>query len=319
MPNKRIFLLLLAALLAGAGAYYASGSHDAAPSTPTEEEGHGHDEEGHAEETVIQEGVAQELGITVEVAGPARIEETVSVTGRVDFNRNTTAQVKARFEGVIRSVLKEPGETVQAGATLATVESNDSLQVYPVTSPVTGTIVSRTAAIGELAGDAPLFVVADLDTLWAELFVFSRDGEKLQAGQKVRIQCLDDPASSESTIALILPAAEASSQTVVARAIIDNAGRHWRAGMNIRADVVLSEREAALAVRSDALQRMDGKTVVFVQVPDGAYAARPVKTGASDGVWTEVLGGLTAGERYVAKNSFVVRADIEKASAEHEH
>jgi cobalt-zinc-cadmium efflux system membrane fusion protein len=301
--------------------------HDHAEAKPAadaqgegDEHGHGgHGEEGgHAEESKISDNAVKNLNIEVLEAGSAMVQETVSVSGRVTLNQNTTAQVKARFPGVIRSVVKEPGEVVKAGDTLATVESNDSLQVYAVKSPVAGTIINRNANVGELAADTPLFVVADLSKLWAELFIFSKDGEKLKAGQKVRIQCLDDPVNTESTIALVLPTAEASSQTVVARAVIENTDNHWRSGMNIRANVVLSEKEAPLAVKTEAIQRMEGNTVVFVQEEGGTYKAQPVETGMSDSQWTEIKSGLSAGQRYVAKNSFVVKADIGKAGAEHE-
>lgn len=286
-----------------------------------DEHGHGHggEEGGHAEESKISDNAVKHLNIEILQAGSAMVQETISVSGRVTLNQNTTAQVKARFPGVIRSVLKEPGEVVNVGDTLATVESNDSLQVYAVKSPVAGTIINRTANVGELAADAPLFVVADLSKLWAELFIFSKDGEKLKAGQKVRIQCLDDPINTDTTIALVLPTAEASSQTVVARAVIENADNHWRSGMNIRADVVLSEKEAPLAVKTEAIQRMEGNTVVFVAEDGGTFKAQPVETGMSDATWTEIKSGLTAGQHYVAKNSFVVKADIGKAGAEHAH
>ena len=284
-----------------------------------DEHGHGGEEDGHAEESKISDNAVKNLNIEILEVGSGMVQETVSVSGRVTLNQNGTAQVKARFPGVIRSVVKEPGEVVKAGDTLATVESNDSLQVYAVKSPVAGTIINRTANVGELAADTPLFVVADLSKLWAELFIFSKDGEKLKAGQKVRIQCLDDPVSTESTIALVLPTAEASSQTVVARAVIENADNHWRSGMNIRADVVLSEKQSPLVVKTEAIQRMEGNMVVFVQEEGGTYKAHPVETGMSDSQWTEIKSGLNAGQRYVAKNSFVVKADIGKAGAEHEH
>jgi cobalt-zinc-cadmium efflux system membrane fusion protein len=255
--------------------------HDHAEAKPAadehgeaDEHGHGGEEGGHDEESKISDNAVKNLNIEILQAGSAMVQETVSVSGRVTLNQNTTAQVKARFPGVIRSVLKEPGEVVKAGDTLATVESNDSLQVYAVKSPVSGTIITRNASVGELAADTPLFAVADLSKLWAELFIFSKDGERLKAGQKVRIQCLDDPINTDTTIALVLPTAEASSQTVVARAVIENADNHWRSGMNIRADVVLSEKEAPLAVKTEAIQRMEGNTVVFVREDGGTYKAR---------------------------------------------
>lgn len=334
MLNNRKPLLVISALALAGGVYAYSGvvegrSADAnehggaaagdkqAQTAPTGSAAAESGEE-HTESTRISETAAKNLDLETLQVGPATVRETLSVSGRVTLNQNTTTQVKARFPGIVKSVTKEPGEFVQAGVTLATVESNDSLQVYPVTAPVSGTIISRNANAGELAGAEPLFVLADLDLLWAELFVFSKDGERLKAGQKVRILCLDDPLTAESSISLVLPTTEASSQTVVARAVIQNPNNHWRSGMNIRADVVLEERQVPLAVRTEAIQRMEGKNVVFVLEQDGTYHAQPVDVGGSDDAWTEIAGGLAAGQRYVAKNSFVVKADIGKAGAEDE-
>lgn len=275
--------------------------------------------EDHGEEAKISENAVKNMNIEVLEVGSALVQETISVTGRITLNQNTAAQVKARFPGVIRSVLKEPGETVKANDTLATVESNDSLQIYPVKSPVAGLVISRNASVGEVAGETPLFVVADVTKLWAELFVFSKDGEKLKSGQKVHIQCLDDDLVTQATISVVLPTTEASSQTVVARAVIENSDNHWRSGMNIRADVVMQEKQVPVAVKTDAIQRMEGNDVIFVQENGGAFKAQPVEIGASDETWTEIRSGLALGQRYVANNSFVVKAEIGKAGAEHAH
>jgi cobalt-zinc-cadmium efflux system membrane fusion protein len=88
--------------------------------------------------------------------------------------------------------------------------------------------------------------------------------------------------------------------------------------MNIRADIVLSEREVPLAVKANAIQRMEGKTVVFVQEADTTFKAQPVEIGNADAEWAEIKSGLSQGQRYVAKNSFLIKADIGKAGAEHE-
>ena len=230
------------------------------------------EEEGGHEETKISENAVKNMNIEVLEVGSALVQETISVTGRVTLNQNTAAQVKARFPGVIRSVLKEPGETVKANDTLATVESNDSLQVYPVKSPVAGLVINRNASVGEVAGETPLFVVADVSKLWAELFVFSRDGEKIKAGQKVHIQCLDDDLITQADISVVLPTTEASSQTFVARAVIDNPDNHWRSGMNIRADVVIKEKVNTKQTVNIVGERKDGTTST-VEVKNQTFIA----------------------------------------------
>lgn len=73
-----------------------------------------------------------------------------------------------------------------------------------------------------------------------------------------------------------------------------------------------------VAVRLSALQRMDEQDVVFVQQGD-YFEATPVTLGQRDEQWVEILSGLEAGQRYVTKNSFYIKAELGKEGASHEH
>ena len=63
---------------------------------------------------------------------------------------------------------------------------------------------------------------------------------------------------------------------------------------------------------------MNGQDVVFIQSGD-AYEARAVTLGMTDGQYVEIVDGLRPGVRYVAENSYLIKADLEKASAAHNH
>jgi cobalt-zinc-cadmium efflux system membrane fusion protein len=86
----------------------------------------------------------------------------------------------------------------------------------------------------------------------------------------------------------------------------------------VTADVVLSSSSIPLAVRSEALQTLENRSVVFVRNEEG-FEPRPVQTGRSDGEVTEIVSGLTAGESYATKNSFILKAELGKGEAEHAH
>ena len=73
-----------------------------------------------------------------------------------------------------------------------------------------------------------------------------------------------------------------------------------------------------VAVKKSAIQRFRDWDVVFVKYGD-EYEARPIKLGASDETWVEVIEGLKAGEAYVSDNSFLIKADILKSGASHDH
>ncbi len=212
---------------------------------------------------------------------------------------------------------KGQGDAVKRGDVLATVEANDSLQLYPVKSPLDGTIISLNTNVGDVAGDASLFTVADISDIWAEFHIFPRDIDRIESGQQVIVTSFEGNHTGTAPIAVVLPVAEASSQTIVARVVLPNGEGLWHSGMTVRGDVAVNEKQVPLAIKTSALQRMEGKTVVFVQTGN-RYAMRPVTIGLSDPEWTEVREGLKAGETYVSKNSFMIKADIGKAGAEHE-
>lgn len=309
---KQFYLLIAVLVLWGSvGAYQAVAS------------GEGHDDHAsHAEEqgdrTVISKESADVMKIDILQAGPATVHQTIGLTGKVTLNQNKVAQVRARFPGIVRDVKASIADTVKKSQTLAIVESNESLQAYPVISPLDGVVLGRNTNIGDVAETEPMFVVADLSQLWAEFFIFSRDVERIKPGQTIEIKSLTDETSTEAVLSNLLPTAESSSQTVVARVTIDNPDQTWRSGMTVRGDVILSERDVPLAVKTTAIQRQEGGTVVYVQ--DGNhYEMRKVNVGQSDREWTEILSGLEVGEAYVAVNSFIVKADIAKSEAEHEH
>ena len=55
-------------------------------------------------------------------------------------------------------------------------------------------------------------------------------------------------------------------------------------------------------------------------VTDGhVFQAAPIEIGRQDSKFVEVLSGLKAGDRYVSKNSYIIKADIEKSGASHDH
>ena len=317
--NKLSIILIAIALLVVGYFLWPFSQHPGGKSEDNHDKAHEHDaHEQGTDKTEISETASKVAGIVVVEAGAATVKETLSLTGRITLNQNRTALIKARFPGIVRDVKKTQGETVNADDILATVESNESLQIYPIKSPINGIILSRNTNIGDVAADAPMFTVADITELWVELHVFPQDASRVQKGQEISISSTECADIQNTVITILLPITEASSQTLLARSVVKNLDNHWLPGMSVRGDVVLSSKEVPLAIKTSAIQRMEGQQVIFVQ-EGNQYLTRPVKIGASDPEWTEVLGGLKAGEHYVSEGSFTVKADIGKADAGHEH
>ena len=329
--------LLLALGLASCGNGSAGGEQAKAETGHEEgEAGHAEGEAGHAEgEAGHAEGEAAEAGgervtipaasaqasqIVVAAAGPGALQETMTLTGRMMLQPTARAEIHAPYPGPVRAVLHNIGDTVGRGETLARVESAESLQTYSIVSPIAGVVLERQTNIGDVTSDQPLFVVGDLSRLQAELNVATRDIGRVAGGQNVIIEGLDGNSRTQARIASVLPTADAHSQTLIARApIAGSAGAAFRPGMAVRASVVLTEERVAVAVPRDAVQTLEGRSVVFVRVAPETYEARPVTIGRSGQETVEIVSGLTAGDFYVSENAFLVKAEIGKGSASHDH
>jgi cobalt-zinc-cadmium efflux system membrane fusion protein len=280
----------------------------------------------HADESAHQEGGAvrlsaaqlQAANITLATAGPAGVRESLSLYGVITPNAERIRHVSARFPGLIRSVSRKTGDAVREGDTLAIIESNESLRSYPLIAPQSGVVTERHANPGEQAGDKALFTIADLSSVWVELALFPRDVAKVQIGQSVRVRTADSSAPGTGKVVYVAPFGSVTNQTLSARVLLDDPDRRWAAGLYVTAEVSLSASVVPLAVRNEALQTLEGGSVVFVRDEDG-FEPRPVELGRSDGEMTEVRSGIGAGDTYAAGNSFILKAELGKGSAEHEH
>ncbi|WP_223620704.1 efflux RND transporter periplasmic adaptor subunit [Lysobacter sp. ESA13C] len=294
----------------------------------SDEHRHGEGEAGHgdkseaeeeAESTAIPAAIAQRSGIVVAAAGPGTIADEHEVQGLVTPLEGRIANITARYPGPVRSLRANVGDRVKAGQTLATVDSNLSLTTYAIASPITGVVLARNASVGEVAVEGTtLFEVADLSTLWVDLHVFGADASHLRPGVPVTVMRMGEEQGVETTLDRILPGTATASQSTVARASIANADGLWRPGSAVRARVTVEQQPVSLAVPLTALQRMDERDVVFVREGE-RYIAKPVRIGRRDARRMEVLSGLRAGEQVVVEQSFLIKADIEKSGASHEH
>ncbi len=267
--------------------------------------------------TTMPRAIAESAGVTIAQAGPAVIRNDLSLMGQVAINGDRYAEVRARFPGPVQSVRVNIGDAVRAGQTLAMVENSDSLVTYAVTAPIAGVVLARHTNTGDVAGTEPLFEIADLSALWLELHAFGDDAGRLRPGMPVRIEGSAD-APVTTTVQRVLPLASSASQSVIARALLPNPEGQWRPGMAVSAKVTISEREVPLAVQIAALQRFRDFTVVFARVDD-TYEVRMLELGERDDEQVEVLGGIAPGLDYVVEQSFLIKADIEKSGASHDH
>ncbi len=268
--------------------------------------------------TTIAQAQADAAGVTVETAGPATIIEIITLAGRIELQPHGRAEVSAWFPGRIVEMTKNIGETVEKGEALAKIIASSSLQTYVIPAPISGVVMERRATVGDVATAEPLYIIADATKVHAEFYVYPRDAERLRAGQSVTVRSLSSEKIAEAEIETILPSADMMTQTIIAHVVLPNADKTWRPGQAVEGEVVVGAADVPLAVKTQALQRFRDFTVVYARVGE-TYEVRMLELGRRTPEWTEVLGGIDAGEIYASGNAFLIRQDVEKSGASHDH
>ena len=241
------------------------------------------------------------------------------MSGRIITDENRIAKVTPRFPGIVMEATKKLGENVVKGHLLAVVESNQSLTKYDIQAPISGTIIARDIAVGgAVSSDASIYTIADLSSLWVELKVRPEDLSHVAVGKQIMLKDAASGMEAAAEISYISPFGSQATQTLRAIATLPNPDGKWRTGLFVDASLVVEEREVPVAVKTEALQKFRDWDVVFMK--DGEiYEIALLELGERDGDWIEVISGLAPGTTYVSENAFVVKADVLKDGASHDH
>lgn len=314
---SKIVIAVGALIVAAAGVYSLTPSKSAPP--PMKEAAAGK-EEGHGSESVeMSDAKVIAAGIEIVAASKGTLRDALQLNGILQPNQETLVQVTPRFPGVVREIKKRIGDQVEKGELLAKIESNQSLTVYEMRAPIAGTVIDRQISLGEYASEQkPAFTVADISTVWVDLSVYRRDLPQVKLGDTVLIEIGDGGKPIEAKLSYISPVGSSDTQSALARAVVSNDDLRLRAGLFVSARLILTAKEAAVVVKSEALQTVENRNVVFVRNGSN-FEVRDVELGARDSEQVEIVFGLLDGEKYAARNSFIVKAELAKGSASHEH
>lgn len=193
------------------------------------------------------------------------------------------------------------------------------LERYEIKAPISGRIVEQLVDIGTPMGGEgqahELYALADLSKVWVELTVSPQDLPSIREGQQLTIE---GTAKSDGTIVFTSPVLNQDTRSARVIASVDNRDGAWRPGSFVTADIAVSETKAELVIPKTALQTIEGKTRVFVRTPEG-FEAREITVGEDDGQAVEVLSGLKSGEPIAVANTFLLKAELGKSEAAHDH
>ncbi len=284
---------------------YEGHDHDAEESEHKEaveevehDEPEGHDHDAHEQEA-----------LELEIADGGLVARLASFPAEIQINRDRAAAVSPKYAGTVRELYAEIGDAVKAGEVLATIESRETLANYPVKSPLAGTVISRGKSVGELAGEETiLFEVVDLSSVWVEIHIFPQYRHVVKKGQTVYL-IASDGHKVETAIDYVSPLIDPATRTMKARCVLSGGGDDFSPGAFIQAQTAVESVQARVRVEKDAVQNMNGETIVFIKDEHG-IEPRDVQVGLSDGEFTEIQSGLEPGEKYVAHGAFDLKAEL---------
>lgn len=267
--------------------------------------------------TLIKDEIAKSLNISTEIAGASVLNETIQAYGKLAINPEMSREIIARYDGRIENIFFDLGQKVKKGDKLITIENNESLEPYTMRSPIDGVMIIKNAYQGEQTSGRSLLMISNINSLIAELSIFPKNQTKVSVGNQVslKVEGIEKPVGGVITY---IDRIAQPNQSITVRVLLKNKNEILAPGAFVNGNIAIKAHHVPLAVKRSGLQRFRDFTVVYAKVGE-EYEVRMLELGRKSGDMIEVLGGLEPGTEYVAENSYIIKADIEKSGASHDH
>lgn len=191
----------------------------------------------------------------------------------------------------------------------ALAKSPSSAQI-PVLAPISGEVVERTVAPGQVvqAGQTQAFTISDLSTVWVLANVYQSDLAHVRSGDSVTVQTDAYPESFHGRISYVSPSLDPTTRTLQARIVVDNPGEKLKKDMYCTVMVTAGSMPNAIVVPDASILRDDdNQPFVYVAVGQNQFGRRDVQMGERQNGQTQILKGIQAGERVVGDGSLFLQ------------
>lgn len=203
--------------------------------------------------------------------------------------------------------------------------SSGSQGRYVMTAPIAGIISKKDLVMGENVQLASqLFVIDQLDQLWLEFIVPSSEFSSIAPNQQIEFKSLQTGNTFKAQIQSLNTEADAQTGRLQVRAKVLSNAAELRPNLMVNVQLQQPGSAQALRVLKSAVQKIEDKDVVFVANEHDKkieFKAQPVVLGqvSSDGQWIEIQSGLKQGQQYAGQGSFLLKSELEKGEASHDH
>ena len=220
---------------------------------------------------------------------------------QAESDRNQArADLNAAEQGLKILGVKDPN-SLASGAANAEV---------PVLAPISGEVVERLVAPGQVlqAGQTQAFTISNMATVWVLANVYQTDLAYIHTGDDVIVQTDAYPDTFHGKISYIAPALDPNTRTLQARIVVDNKGEKLKRDMYCTVTVTAGTVSNAIAVPDAAVLRDDENLpFVYVETATNQFGRRSVSIGESTGGRTQILSGLSTGDKVVGNGSLFLQ------------
>jgi cobalt-zinc-cadmium efflux system membrane fusion protein len=188
-------------------------------------------------------------------------------------------------------------------------------------APFAGVITKFDVASGEVVEpDKELFTVADMSTVWVLADVYEKDLTKIasQGAVSIKVDAYPDRVF-RGQITHVSDVIDPTTRSAKVRCVVENRDGALKLDMFAKVTLAAGEERDAIAVPVDAVQQVDGQSIVFVRQSPTRFERRIVQLGRRSGDVVEVLSGLTDGQTVVGKGSFYLKTALLRERIGDEH
>jgi Cu(I)/Ag(I) efflux system membrane fusion protein len=193
----------------------------------------------------------------------------------------------------------------------ALMASGETKRTMTFRSPVSGIVTEKKAVQGMrfMPGEA-LYQVSDLSAVWVIADVFEQDLGLVKNGAKANISISAFPERKfAGTVTYVYPTLKVETRTVPVRVELANPGLLIKPGMFAQVDLQVPAKANNVTVPVSAVIDSGTRQILLVQIREGRFEPREVKTGARSDTYIEVLSGLKEGEQVVVAANFLIDAE----------
>jgi cobalt-zinc-cadmium efflux system membrane fusion protein len=180
----------------------------------------------------------------------------------------------------------------------------------PVLAPISGEVVERLVSPGQVmqGGQTQAFTISDMSQVWVLVNVYQADLAYVHDGDDVAVQTDAYPDTFHGKVSYVSPAVDPNTRTLQARVVVDNKGEKLKRDMYCTVTLTAGTVSNAIALPDAAVLRDDeNQPFVYVAVNSNQFGRRPVDIGNSENSHTQILKGLSPGDRVVGDGSLFLQ------------